>query len=134
MQDVKDLAPYAAVVAGSAIQGAKWLPEAMQFMQAHRSELAQKPFAAFMVCITLAMHGAEKYLGGLADWLAPVRAYAHPVSEGMFAGTLDFSKMPANFGTLRMRVAAALGVFPKGDHRDWQAIRAWAESLRPLLQ
>jgi menaquinone-dependent protoporphyrinogen oxidase len=33
MQDVEDLAPYRAVVAGSAIQGGKWLPEAMQFMQ-----------------------------------------------------------------------------------------------------
>ncbi|HEX7394467.1 MAG TPA: flavodoxin domain-containing protein, partial [Anaerolineaceae bacterium] len=31
MQDVKDLGPYQAVVAGSAIQNKQWLPEAMQF-------------------------------------------------------------------------------------------------------
>jgi menaquinone-dependent protoporphyrinogen oxidase len=30
MQDVKDLSPYQAVVAGSAIQNKQWLPEAMQ--------------------------------------------------------------------------------------------------------
>jgi menaquinone-dependent protoporphyrinogen oxidase len=53
MQDIKDLAPYRAVVAGSAIQGGRWLPEAMQFMQTHRAALAQKPFAAFLVCMTL---------------------------------------------------------------------------------
>ena len=61
MQDVKDLAPYRAVVAGSAIQGRQWLPEAMQFMQTHRATLIQKPFAAFLVCMTLAMPNADKY-------------------------------------------------------------------------
>lgn len=54
MKDVQDLAPYRAVVVGSAIRGGKWLPEAMQFMRTHRATLAQKPFAAFLVCITLA--------------------------------------------------------------------------------
>ncbi len=134
VREVKDLSPYAAVVAGSAIQGAKWLPEAMQFLQANRAALAQKPVAVFMVCITLAMRGAEKYRAGLADWFSPVRAYVRPVSEGMFAGTLDFKKMPANFDTLKMRAASALSIFPQGDHRDWNAIRAWAESLSPLLR
>jgi len=37
--------------AGCAIRGGKWLPEAMQFMQTHQAALAQKPFAAFLVCI-----------------------------------------------------------------------------------
>ena len=30
MREVRDLSPYRAVVAGSAIQGSYWLPEAMQ--------------------------------------------------------------------------------------------------------
>ena len=55
VQEVKDLSPYRAVVVGSAIQAAQWLPEAMQFVQAHQGELARKPFAAFLVCMTLAM-------------------------------------------------------------------------------
>ena len=57
MREVKDLVPYQAVVAGSAINRGQWLPEAMQFLQAHRAELAQKPFAAFLVCMTLTMRG-----------------------------------------------------------------------------
>ena len=133
MQEVKDLAPYRAVVAGSAIRGGKWLPEALQFIQTHRATLAQKPFAAFMVCITLAMPSADRYRAGIAGWLEPVRALVEPVSEGLFAGELDFSKLPVTFDTLKMRAAAAFGIFPRGDHRDWTAIRTWAESLRPLL-
>jgi len=31
MQEVKELAPYQAVVAGSAIQDKQWLPEAVDF-------------------------------------------------------------------------------------------------------
>ncbi len=56
MQEVTDLTPYRAVVAGSGIQGKQWLPEAMQFMQAHQAELRRKPCAVFLVCMTLAMN------------------------------------------------------------------------------
>jgi menaquinone-dependent protoporphyrinogen oxidase len=133
MKEVNDLSQYRAVVAGSAIRGAKWLPEAMQFMQTHQSALSQKPFASFMVCITLAMANGEKYRSGLAEWMQPVRALARPVSEGYFAGTLDFTKLPITPNTLLMRVAVVLGVFPLGDHRDWNAIRAWAGDLAVKL-
>jgi menaquinone-dependent protoporphyrinogen oxidase len=63
----------------------------------------------------------------------PVRALVRPVSEGLFAGMLDFSKLPLNFATLKLRATVASGIFPSGDHRDWEAIRAWAERTRPLL-
>jgi menaquinone-dependent protoporphyrinogen oxidase len=134
MQDVKDLSPYRAVVAGSAIRGKKWLPEAMQFIKANQTTLAGKPFAAFLVCITLAMKDGEKYRPFVAEWLQPVRSVVKPVSEGLFAGRLDFSKLPFDFKTLQMRLSVALGIFPKDDKRDWDAIQKWAESLKPLLQ
>jgi len=133
MKDVKDLSAYGAVVAGSAIRKSKWLPEAMQFMQTHRSALAQKSFATFTVCITLAMSNTEQYRSAVAGWVAPVRALVRPLSEGLFAGMLDFSKLPVNWDTLMLRATVALGIFPRGDHRDWNAIRAWAEDLKPIL-
>jgi menaquinone-dependent protoporphyrinogen oxidase len=133
MKDVQDLAPYRAVVAGSAIHGAKWLPEAMQFMRTHQAALAQRPFASFLVCITLGMSSADKYRPGLAAWLEPVRSLVRPKSEGLFAGSLDFCKLPLTFNTLLLRLAVAFGALPKGDHRDWIAIRIWAESIYPLL-
>lgn len=133
MQEVKDVSPYRAVVAGSAIQRAQWLPEAMQFVQTNQAALAQKPFAAFLVCMTLAMPGAEKYRQGVAEWLGPVRAMLRPVSEGLFAGALDLSKVPSLADRLKFRLSVAFGVWKEGDHRDWAAIRAWAADLQPLL-
>lgn len=133
MNDVESVAEYRAVVAGSAIQGQKWLPEAMQFLRTHRAALSQRPFAAFLVCISLSMKGAEQYRTGISSWLDPVRALVHPVSEGFFAGALDFSKIPFSFNSLMMRLPVVMGMWKLGDHRDWRAIRAWAEQTRPLL-
>ena len=133
MRDVKDLSPYHAVVAGSAIQGKLWLPEAMQFVQSHRLELARKPFAAFLVCMTLAMRNGESYRHFVVDFLAPVRALVKPISEGLFAGALDISKVPTFRDRLMFRLSVLFGVWKEGDHRDWNAICSWAETLRPLL-
>src|SRR5512147_1613838 len=80
MDEVTDFTPYSAVVAGSAIQAGKWLPEAMQFMHTHQAALARKPFAAFLVCMTMAMPNASKYRQFVADFMQPVRAVVKPVS------------------------------------------------------
>lgn len=133
IDDVKELSAYGAVVVGSAIRKSKWLPEAANFIRVHRSELAKKHFAMFTVCITLAMSNTEQYRSAVAGWVAPVRALVKPLSEGLFAGMLDFSKLPFNWDTLMLRATVAFGIFPRGDHRDWNAIRAWAESLKPVL-
>ena len=134
MQDVKDISEYKAVIAGSAIRAAKWLPEAIRFIRLHQSTLRHKPFAIFTVCITLAMSNSEQYRSAVAAWVSPVRAMARPLSEGLFAGMLDFKKLPFNWETIKLRATVALGIFPRGDHRDWNAIHAWAESLLPMLK
>ena len=133
MQEVRDLAAYQAVVAGSAINGRTWLPESMQFIQAHQAELKTKPFAVFLVCMTLSMKNGEKYRSNVATWLNPVRALVHPVSEGLFAGVLDIKKIPSFSDRLKFRLSVLFGVWKEGDHRDWNAIQSWAESLAPLL-
>jgi len=133
MNEVKDLSAYQAVVAGSAIRGSRWLPEALQFVETHKLALAKKTCAMFTVCITMAMKNAEKYRTGVAGWVAPVRAMVRPVDEGFFAGMLDFSKLPFNWDTLMLRLTVALGIFPRGDHRDWNAINNWAKGLKSVL-
>jgi menaquinone-dependent protoporphyrinogen oxidase len=133
MQEVSDLAPYRAVIAGSAIQSKRWLPEAMAFMRAHQAALREKPCAVFLVCMTLAMPKADRYRSDVAGWLQPVRALVRPVSEGLFAGVLDISKIPSFTDRLKFRLSVKLGVWSEGDHRDWDAIRAWAQGLGPLL-
>jgi menaquinone-dependent protoporphyrinogen oxidase len=134
MEQVKDLTPYDAVVAGSAIRGSKWLPEALQFIVANRRALEQRRFAMFTVCITMAMKNAQTYRSAVLDWVAPVRSMVRPLREEVFAGRLDFERMPFNKHTLMFRLSTAFGLFPRGDHRDWNAIRSWAESLRPVLR
>ncbi len=133
MEEVTDLTQYSAVVAGSAIQDKKWLPEAMTFVQTHRAALGQKPFAAFLVCMTLAMKNGEKYRPEVEKWLNPVRGIVKPMSAGCFAGGLDISRIPSFGDRLKFRVSVWAGVWKEGDHRDWDAIRAWAESLKPRL-
>lgn len=133
MRDVKDLSVYHAVVAGSGVNDRAWLPEAMQFVRAHQKELKRKPFAAFLVCMTLVMRNGEQYRSNISEWLNPVRALVHPVSEGLFAGGLDISRIPSFSDKLKFRMSVMFGVWKEGDHRDWNAIRAWAESLPSLL-
>jgi menaquinone-dependent protoporphyrinogen oxidase len=133
MREVKDLSQYQAVVAGSAINAGAWLPEAMQFVQTHRAELNQKPFAAFLVCMTLTMRNADQYRSHVAGWLNPVRVLVRPVSEGLFAGMLNIGKIPSFSDRLKFRLSVLFGVWKEGDHRDWNTIHLWAESVHPLL-
>lgn len=132
MQSVTDLAPYRAVVAGSAINGGQWLPQAMQFVRQHQAELSRKPFASFLVCMTLAMNKGD-YRQHVANWLAPVRALVQPISEGLFAGALDTRRMKPIGDRMKFKLSVLMGVWSEGDHRDWNAIQAWAESLAPRL-
>lgn len=130
MQAVKDLTPYDAVVAGSAIQAHQWLPEALQFVRENKLELRRKPFAAFLVCMTLAMRNGETYRLHVAEAFVPVRAQVQTVSEGVFAGALELGKIPSIGDRLKFGISVLLGVWPAGDSRNWPAIRAWAEGLQ----
>ena len=134
MQAVKDLSAYQAVVAGSAIQNKQWLPEALQFIRTNHAELSGKPFAAFLVCMTLAMRNGESYRPFVSEFLAPVRALVKPLSEGLFAGALEIGKVPGLRDRLMFRLSVLFGVWKEGDHRDWNAIHNWAKDLALQLQ
>jgi hypothetical protein len=54
-------------------------------------------------------------------------------SEGFFAGMLDLSKVPSFGDRLKFRLSVMAGVWSEGNHRDWDAIRAWAADLPPIL-
>jgi menaquinone-dependent protoporphyrinogen oxidase len=133
MGEVKDLSTYQAVVAGSSVRSKAWLPEATQFIRAHQDELKRKPFAAFLVCMTLAMPGGENYRSHVSTWLDPVRALVRPASVGLFAGGLDINKIESFKDRLMFRVSVMFGVWKAGDHRNWGAINEWAAQLKPLL-
>jgi len=66
----------------------------------------------------------EEVLGKLRAALDPVK----PVAVTMFAGVLELSRMSFVERTL----TTLMNVFT-GDFRDWEAIRAWARGLPPVL-
>lgn len=123
-----DLEKYDAVVLGSAIRIGKLLPEALRFVQQHQQRLNEIPFACFAVCMTMQEDTLENRQIAV-DYLAPLRELAEPVSIGLFAGVIAPWKM-----NLIEKLIVKLVRVPEGDHRDWAAIRAWAEQLIPLLQ
>ena len=129
VENVTDVSAYRAVIVGSAIRMGRWLPEAVQFVETHRETLSQMPVAYFLGCMTLAKEGdAEENRRAVAAYLDPVREIVQPVDVGLFAGAMDYARLPFLF-RLMMK---AMGT-PEGDFRDWEAIRAWAADLRPAL-
>ena len=129
MTDVKDISGYDAVIAGSAIHGGKWLPEAFDFLDLHKRVLASKPFAAFLVCMTMAMKNSEKYLQLVSDFMIPVRNIVHPISEGLFSGRLEIKKIPSFGDRIRFRISVATGVWKEGDHLNRTEIERWTEEV-----
>jgi len=133
MKDVQNLTAYQAVIAGSGIQAGAWLPEAMDFIHKNKQELSKKQFAAFLVCMTLAMKNGDKFRSHVKEWMQPVRALVPTVSENVFAGGLDLNKIPSTVDRLKFRLSTLLGVWKAGDHRDWDAIQSWAKELKAIL-
>jgi menaquinone-dependent protoporphyrinogen oxidase len=129
---VTDLSPYQAVIIGSAVHGGKWMPEAAEFVERNQDMLRRIPTAVFQVCMMLAT-SSEQYRRIVPDWLAPLRAQIRPFAEGSFAGALwpdRYSKLSEKLG---LRIFLAVIKLKAGDYRNWVAIQAWAESLRPVL-
>ncbi len=123
VQDVTDVAAYRAVVLGSAIRMGAWVPEAVTFVETHQAALRQMPVAYFLTCMTLEKD-TEENRREVAAYLDPVRAIVEPVSEGLFAGVLDYKKLPPLYQMIMKSMES-----PEGDFRDWEAIRAWADEV-----
>lgn len=133
MKDVKELKIYKSVIAGSAIQDRKWLPDAIEFIKVNKDELNKKPFAAFLVCMTLAMSKGDQYKDAVSSWLQPIRNVVTPISEGFFKGILEINKIPSFSDRLKFRISILTGVWKEGDHRDLNAIQEWARKTKDLL-
>ncbi len=128
LNKVNDLSAYRAVVLGSAIRQAKWLPEAVKFVTAHQPELSRVPTVYFTVCMTLAQDNEENRRKAAA-YLEPVRQILKPVEEGFFAGKMDYAQL----GFVERLMVERVVHVPQGDFRNWAAIRTWAQALPARL-
>ncbi len=127
LKSVTDLRGYNAFVVGSAIRMGKWLPEAVQFVQTNQATLSKAPTAYFLVSGFL-REDTPEMRRTVAAFLDPVRKIMEPASVGMFAGKMDYSKLSWLDRTIAQMVKST-----EGDFRNWEAIRAWAREVQPIL-
>jgi len=124
---VHEIESYNAVIIGSAIRMSHWLPEAVAFVKTHRETLSHIPTAYFLVSGLLRDDTPAMRRKVLA-FLDPVRKILKPISIGMFAGKIDFSRMDG----LDRSIAEGIGS-SEGDWRNWETIRQWTRDLQPIL-
>jgi menaquinone-dependent protoporphyrinogen oxidase len=135
-KEVRDLSPYQAVVVGTSVHMGRMMGETRRFVKRYRQALSRMPVAYFVVCLTMAEDTPENRQATLA-YLEPLRKAApevEPVDIGLFAGAVldDTKEFKRLFPFFKFVARAMARDTP--DHRDWEAIRAWAEKVRPLLE
>jgi len=124
MQEVQRLDGYDAVVLGAAIYNTHWHQDAHKFLLQHQETLCQLPVAIFALGPLSASEAAmQRSRRQLAKELSRY-PWLKPVVLEMFVGKLD----PTKLGFFDRFGARA------SDHRDWNAIRAWANALSAQLQ
>ncbi|MBI5960023.1 MAG: flavodoxin domain-containing protein, partial [Chloroflexi bacterium] len=128
VKEVTTLDGYSAVIVGSMVRIGKWMPEALKFVETHRSTLAQKPTALFTVCMTLAEDNETNRQQVLNEFMAPVRGVVEPRSIGLFGGVMNLEQHPFLLRFMLQKMNT-----PRGDFRNWDAIRAWADEIYPVL-
>jgi menaquinone-dependent protoporphyrinogen oxidase len=124
--EITSLAPYDAVLLGSAVYIGHWLAEARNFITAHQQEFVTRPvwlFSSGPLGEDHAKQQAEPV--ELPTLIAETNARGHRT----FRGKLD----PAQLG-LAERLMVKLVKAPAGDYRDWEDIQTWAREIAAALQ
>ena len=129
-KQVRDLAPYTAVVLGSAVYMGRWRKEAVRFLKGNEARLAEIPTWFF----SSGPVGEGDAVELLEGWQFPPLQQAiadriQPQGTVVFHGALDPQKMSA----MEKWIIAKLES-PVGEYRDWEAIEEWATSIAVALQ
>ena len=127
---VGDLAPYQAVVLGSAVYIGRWRKEAVRFLEANESLLAQRPVWLFSSGPTGEGDPLELTEGWrLPGKLQPIVDRIRPRDIAVLHGALNRDKLNLIERWMIKNVKAAIG-----DFRDWEAITSWAAGIAAELR
>ncbi len=124
-EEVTDLAPYDAVVLGSAIYAGRWLEPARRLAERNHAALTARPLWLFSSGpIGDPLQPTEEPRDGL-ELRRRLAARDHRV----FAGRVNRDDLGWVERTIVGMVKA-----PDGDFRDWDAIRRWAIEIAAAVQ
>ncbi|MGV9628657.1 flavodoxin domain-containing protein [Streptomyces sp. NPDC003487] len=131
VSEVDDAGGYRAFVIGSAVHGQAWLASVRAFLADNAGLIAARPVWIFSVGMPAALRGPWRRLGPregpaiVGSLPVTVRGREHRLFSGVIApealsrpGRLLFRLMGGRFG----------------DHRDWNAIDAWAADIATALR
>jgi len=130
VERVGDLAPYQAVVLGSAVYAGQWRKEAAAFLEANEKMLVDRDVWFFSSGPTGEGDPVQLMNGWrFPEGLRPIADRIQPRDFAFFHGVLDMKKLNLGEKLLVKGIKA-----PLGDFRDWEAITAWANSIAEELK
>jgi menaquinone-dependent protoporphyrinogen oxidase len=133
-RDVKSLDGYTGVVLGTPLYIGAMLGDASKFLSRFKDTLSQTPTAFFVLG---PLEKTPKELSDVQvqlDTLLNKIGWFKPAVVEIFAGAMDPDKFRFPDSLLKIMPANKEGsLFKTFDGRDWEGIRAWADSLENVL-
>lgn len=126
---VRTLRPFSAVVLGIPLYMGHLHRDGRRFLSHYRRELVRRPTALFVLG---PIHAKEEEFATARRQLEKQLArfpWLSPVAQEVFGGRWDATKLGFPFS-----LVPALKHTPSSDARNWPAIHAWADTLRPRLE
>ncbi|NDJ75132.1 MAG: flavodoxin [Chloroflexi bacterium] len=133
MNAVQSLDGYRAVVLGAPLYIGSWHKDAHNFLARHEGALAGLPVAIFALGPLGTSEGEMQGSREQLDKELVQYPWLQPVTVEMFVGKYDPARLNLLHRLLTVLPASPLHGMPASDHRDWDAIKAWATSLEDQL-
>ncbi len=129
VKKLKLLDGYDAIILGSGVRFGMLMSELIKFVRRSKAILLKYPVAAFAVCLSMKKQTPEHHQGA-QTYLDPIRRELPLISEGFFAGRMDYSKL----GLISRLIVKKMVQSPEGDFREWDAIEDWTRKLIEKLE
>ena len=131
---VSSLSSYQAVVLGSPIYIGSILSDAAKFITRHKDALTKIPSSFFVLG---PLENTPKEIDGARPQLENILKkypWYKPAAAEVFVGGYDPALLRFPDSLINIIPASPLKGRPATDNRDWNAIRAWADTLPAVFQ